>query len=157
MNSKHVKIFVLIALTAVMVYLWWGNLLPSGPIQSISGRGSTGGRAVSTSAANADPMVYRPAKLNPFKRFDVASPPTTKSGPPQGTAKPHSVKLSSKMALAGFVAGAPRTQVVLQDQAGATVTKSLGDTIYDWKLIQVTSTMAIFAAGKQRDTLFLKK
>ncbi len=157
MGSKRTKIFVLAALTIVLIYLWAGNLSLFTTTESRDIREMKLAESTTADTVDRIPIEYQPVKLNPFKRSDVVSFPAVNPGPPRNVVKPPPDKLGGRLTLAGFVAGAPRIQVVIQDQAGATFTKTLGDTVFGWKLFSVTSTMAIFSMGKQRDTLFLKK
>lgn len=102
-------------------------------------------------------IVYRPAKVNPFRRIstpDHTIAPKQKLSP---KVLPVPEKPSSHLILSGIVGRPPLSQAVFQDRTGVTTIRGLNDSLGVWKLVQISFDRAVFSSGRYRDTLLLIK
>lgn len=157
MNSEKLKRFILILLVVIAGYIWIRNLSHYQSGTSSLAPDMQKDTSLAHSNRKKIVIVYRPPKVNPFKRADIQASSAVRGQPQLPKVPPIPEKPSTRLTLTGLIGRPPLSQGIFQDRAGVTVIKGMGDSLGTWQLIQISSDKAIFSLGRYRDTLLLKK
>ena len=158
MNPSKVKKAILVILVVFMAIVWGRNLSIFWRSEPSHETIEKTGSSLKAATPKMKPIEYSSPKTNPFAKAVTNAPGSpqkkekSKEPPP---AAPE--RVSNQYILSGFVDRPPHSQIVLQKKSGGTQTIQLGDSLTKWELLSIQTDRAIFASGKLRDTVYLKK
>lgn len=154
MKKNRLKIVLLILLTILMIYIWWGN------IQSF--RQSTPAIQMdqntlsqSSDSNKKKEIQYRKPKLNPFKKYSNSQSITKSEVQPQ---KKQIIepKISTLYILQGIITEKNSSQAIIVDMKGNSSILSINEEINNWTLTKIEKNQIIFKNEKLYDTLWLQ-
>jgi Tfp pilus assembly protein PilP len=154
MRSRRVKRLLLVVLTVLLIYVWWGNVqlflpqtheadsMPSHPPQP------------QPNEAPEQTLTYRPPVVNPFRR-PKRTPKAKAERKEERKVAPPAVKLGDEVRVSGILERGSSSQAVIALPGGLSQVMSVGDSLDLWKLVVVGDEYVVFKRDRARDSLWL--
>jgi hypothetical protein len=151
MNSKTIKRTLLVILSVVLVYIWWGNVKLFTSSSSSSDEYFTERPANSAYSKKSSGISYLPPKSNPFWRPVAKAPGTvvrTAVPPP-----PPIPAIHQSYSVKGILRQKGQSQAILLAPQNLTKIVAVGDSLGPWRVEAIGDSSVTFMLGKRRDTL----
>lgn len=157
MKSQKFKRMFLGVLVVILGAVWWDNLKlfqsQQNQHENIFEEQTVSAKQ---SAQAKGALVYKPPRVNPFRKPDAEDQNSNRLGQNNAIATVIIEKPSSRHKLLGVLKDKKQPQAVVNSEQGNTTVLSISDSLENWILIIVDTNLIVFRNEKLYDTLWLE-
>jgi hypothetical protein len=153
-KSHSAKKLLLVALLIVAGYVWWGDLKLLFPSKRLAEPTAVASITDTAHVVKALALSFMAPRVNPFHRW-VRTAGNSAMKP--AAAQPVPELLHTSHALVGLVNRGKTSQAIVLAPESKRKVLAAGDSLNNWKLVEIKDNHATFRQGKRSDTLWLGK